>query len=110
MQSSSEAGVRNGSEPERAYQAQVASLTDRLLLSIRDGAWTKVADLALWLAPRVKPQLAVQRFLASGGTHAQKLADKAGQGQKLILQDILDALQREKLITIRTNQDGRAAA
>jgi hypothetical protein len=90
----------------RVYQAFLEPLKDQFLLSIRDGSWRRVSDLALWLAPRVKPEVAVQRFLASGGTHEKKLSDKIGQGQALVLQDLIDSLRRNKLLAARAPKAG----
>ena len=103
--SSSDAMPPTGTD-ESAYQTHVESLKDQLLLSLRDGAWHKVSDLASWLAPRLKAEFAVQRYMASGGTHDKKLDHKAGEGQKLILKDILDALQGKKLLAARSSEAG----
>jgi ParB-like chromosome segregation protein Spo0J len=93
-----------------AYQEHVESLNDRLLLSIRDGAWRKVSDLASWLAPRVNVELAVHRYMASGGTHEKKLDHKSGEGQKLILKDILDSLRSKRLLALRASETGEEEA
>ena len=103
--SSSDATSPTGSD-EAAYQAHVGSLKDQLLLSLRDGAWHKVSDLASWLAPRLKAEFAVHRYMASGGTHEKKLDFKCGEGQKLVLKDILDALQGKKLLAVRSSEAG----
>ena len=92
------------SEKDEVYQAHVQSLTDRLLLFIRDGQWRKVPGLAAWLAPRLKTEFAVQRFLEAGGTHERKLEHKAGEGQQLVLKDILESLQRKQLLAVRMNE------
>ena len=104
--SSSDATSPTASEMEAAYQAHVESLKDQLLLSLRDGAWCKVSDLASWLAPRLKAEFAVHRYMASGGTHEKKLDYKCGEGQKLVLKDILDALQGKKLLAVRSSEAG----
>ena len=105
VKSSADATPPTGTD-EAAYQAHVEALKDRLLLSLRDGAWCKVSDLASWLAPRLKAEFAVHRYMASGGTHEKKLGHKAGEGQKLVLKDILDALQAKKLLAVRTSEVG----
>jgi hypothetical protein len=92
---------RNKLEKDEAYQAHLQSLTDQLLLFVRDGQWRKVSELATWLAPRLKPEFAIRRFLEAGGTHEKKLEHKAGAGQQIVLQDILDALERKQLLAVR---------
>src|SRR5262249_49181883 len=102
----SDLAAQNKSEKEKPYQAHVRSLTDHLLLFVRDGRWHKVSDLAAWLAPRLKPEFAIQRFLKAGGTHDQKLEHKAGKGQQLVLQDILESLQHQRLLAARRGEAG----
>jgi hypothetical protein len=97
---------QNKAEKEEAYRAHVRSLTDQLLLFVRDGQWRKVTDIAAWLAPRLRPEFAVQRFLEAGGTGEKKLEHKAGEGQKLVLQDILASLRRQQLLAARRNEVG----
>jgi hypothetical protein len=106
MKAPSDAAPRNRPEKDDAYQAHVQSLTDQLLLFVRDGQWHKASELATWLAPRSKPEFAIQRFLAAGGTHDKKREHQAGAGQQLILQDILASLQRKKLVAVRTQEGG----
>jgi hypothetical protein len=71
------------------------------LLSLRDGFWRPVSDLAAWLAPRVPGEFAVHRYLSSGGNLGRKLDHKCGEGQKLILEDILAALKSKSLLSVR---------
>jgi hypothetical protein len=106
MKSSPAATARSSGDEERAYEAHIASLRDRLLLSMRDGQWRKVADLALWLAPRIQTEFAIRRYLEAGGVHEKKLDHKAGEGRRLILQDILDALRPERLLEARAGDAG----
>src|SRR5262249_32950928 len=91
---------------DAAFQAQVAALTDPLLLSIRDGAWCKVAALALWLAPRLAADWAVHRYLSAGGLVDKKFDHQCAEGQKRVLQDILETLRAQQLITFRTTEEG----
>jgi hypothetical protein len=65
-----------------------------------------VSDLAWWLAPRVQPEFAVRRCRASGASHEEQALDEAGRGQALILRDIIDSLQRKKLLALRTTKAG----
>jgi hypothetical protein len=110
MPSASEPAAPTDPAPEAdAFQAPFAALQDRLLLFLRDGAWRPVADLAAWLAPRVPAAFAVQRYLAAGGTADKKLAHKSGEGQKLILRDLLDVLHRKRLLALRRSAAGEEA-
>ncbi len=97
---------RHDAEKERAYQEQIARRTDELLLFVRHGRWTKVSDVAAWLAPRIEGEFSVHRYLKEGGTHDPKLSHKAGEGQKLILQDILNSLRDRKLLAFRKGDAG----
>lgn len=106
MKTSPAATSRNSSKEDRAFQEFIGPLKDRLLLSIRDGSWRKVSDLASWLAPRLPLEIAVQRYLASGGTQDKKLTRQVGQGHALVLKDIIDALRRKKLLAVRSNDAG----
>jgi hypothetical protein len=106
VKASSPSTAANASDKEAAYRAHVDSLQDRLLLSLRDGAWRKVSEVALWLAPRLKPEFAVHRYTAAGGLPDKKLEHKSGEGQKLILRDILNTLRGRKLVTVRTGGAG----
>lgn len=60
MKSSSTAAAHAKAEQARVYRERLASLKDQPLLSIRDGAWVPVSELAAWLAPRANPNLVVQ--------------------------------------------------
>jgi hypothetical protein len=106
MRASSDPTPPSGPDKEGAFAAHFQSLKDRLLLFLRDGAWRKVADLAAWLAPRVTAEFAVHRYLSAGGTADKKLDHKSGEGQKLILRDMLDTLGRQNLLAVRGNEAG----
>jgi hypothetical protein len=102
-----DAAVHDVPVKEDAYRAQVEGLQDGFLLCLRAGAWCQVAKLAAWLAPRLKAEHAVQRFLEAGGTREQKLEHKISEGQELVLQDMLDTLQRKQLVAVRDGVAGR---
>lgn len=106
MKSSSAHDPRKAGGSGNGYQSAIASLQDRLLLYIRHGEWTKVSNLVLWLAPRASTDLVTQRYLDGGGTLEKKLDHKAGEGQKLVLKDILEALKRKKRVASRTTEAG----
>ncbi len=106
VNASSDARVRKGSAREQAYQSHVRELQDRLLLLLRDGDWRPRADLAAWLAPRLLPEHAVQRYHDAGGASDKKLDHKCGEGQKLVLQDLLDTLQARELLAVRRGPAG----
>jgi hypothetical protein len=110
MTTSTQATTPNASEEAEAYQAHVDSLKDRLLLLMRDGAWSKIADLASWLAPRLAAEFAVHRYTTAGGFADRKLEHKCAEGQKLVLQDILRALEEKKLVAVRRNEAGEDEA
>jgi hypothetical protein len=99
-------GAAHPADDRQASRALVASLRDRLLLSIRDGDWHPVATLGEWLAPRVAAEPAVRRYLEAGGTLEKKLDHKASAGRRRILQDILEGLRDERLLAFRTNDAG----
>jgi hypothetical protein len=107
VKTSSDGTTQDAPEKEAAFQAHVDSLKDQLLLSLRDGAWRKVSDLALWLAPRLKPEFAVYRYTRAGGSPDKKLDHKSGEGQRLALQDVLTLLGDKKLVAVRTNEAGK---
>ena len=105
-ETSPDAATRDEHEEDGTCQAFLEPLKDKFLLSIRDGSWRKVPDLAEWLAPRAKAEIAVHRFRASGGTRDKKPADKAGRGRALVRKDIIDSLRRKDLLAVRTIEEG----
>jgi hypothetical protein len=101
-----DATTPNGCDQEQAYPAHLQALQDRLLLFLRDGAWHPLADLADWLAPRLLPEYAVQRYHDSGGPCDHRLERKCGEGQKLVLHDLLHTLQGKHLLAVRSTEAG----
>ena len=77
-------------------------LKDRLLLSIRGGAWYPANDLVKVVQEFAPVGLAARRFIASGGTDYQATVQEA-RGAYLLLDDALALCCREKLAEIRSN-------
>ncbi len=106
MKTTKATAKKHEAETERAYREHIRTWTDKLLLFLRDGTWTKVSAVANWLAPRMPEEFTVHRFLQEGGTLDKPRSHKSGEGHRLILQDILRSLRDRKLLAFRKNEAG----
>jgi hypothetical protein len=111
-------------ESRRATRAAVdewiaGRLRDKLLLHLRGGAWLPVYDLLQPMATAIPEDLARRRLaLADGGDGrpaaligrgpvlAKIIYGQATQGRRLVLDDALALLAQERLVELRTRDDG----
>lgn len=84
-----------------------ADLRNRFLLHVASKpGWHPTSELLLWLAPRLKIEIAEQRYLAAGGVKDVQLSTRIGEGQKLYLHDLIALTRKQKLVEVRSADTG----